>query len=132
VAGDNLVFVTFVMDDKTPSIEPDAGEIQDVQDYLDARRPVGAEVVVDAPTLTAVAFTLAITPDTSAVRAAAEAELADLLRRDGEPGGTIYHSRVHEALAAAEGETDHTITVPAGDVVMPAGELPILGTVTWV
>ncbi len=132
--GPGTVGVTFVRDDDGTGsdIIPDAGEVEDVQDYIDARRPVTAAVTVFAPVADPVALTITVVPNTTAVKAAVENELADMFYRDGEPGGTILLSRIHEAISLAAGESDHTLTVPAANYDAAAGDLPMLGTITWV
>ena len=102
-----------------------------VQDYIDERRPVTAQVTVLAPVAVPLALTIALTPDTTAVRAAVTAELQDLLRRDAKPGGTILISRIREAISVSAGEQNHVLTVPSVDVTHAAGEMPTLGTITW-
>ncbi len=133
--GIGLVSVLFVMDGGGGGggIIPSAGEIADVQEYIDERRPVTADVTVAAPTTTAVAFTIElVTDDTADIRAAVEAELSDLFVREGFPGGTILLSHIREAISQATGETDHILTVPAANVVLGAGSIPVVGVVTWV
>lgn len=128
--GIGTVSVLFVRDDDA-SIIPDAAEIEAVQDYIDERRPVTAEVFVLAPTPDTLDFTIELSPDTAAIRSAIEAELEDLLSREAEPGGTLYLSRINEAISAAAGEFDHTLTVPAADVVSATGHMPVMGEITW-
>jgi uncharacterized phage protein gp47/JayE len=133
--GIGLVSVLFVMDGGGGGggIIPSSGQIATVQAYIDARRPVTADVTVAAPTTTAVAFTIDLgTDDTAEIRAAVQAELTDLFVREGSPGGTILLSHIREAISQATGETDHILTVPAANVVLGAGAIPVLGTVTWV
>jgi uncharacterized phage protein gp47/JayE len=135
--GLGTVVVRFVLDGDETSIFPDAGEVAAVQTKLDAERPVTADVTAMAPVELAVPFEIAVVPDTVAVKAAVEAELADLLRREGAPGdvngrGTILLSKIRTAIGTAEGVTDYTLTVPAADVVPAVGELPTVGVVTWV
>ena len=129
-----LVSVLFVMDGGGGGggIIPSSGQIATVQAYIDALRPVTADVTVAAPTTTAVAFTIdLLTADTAEIRAAVQAELTDLFVREGSPGGTILLSHIREAISQATGETDHILTVPTANVVLGAGAIPTLGTVTW-
>lgn len=128
--GLGTVGVTFVRDDDA-SIIPDGAEVTAVQNYIDERRPVTADVTVFAPTAVPLNFTIAVTPNTAAVKAAIEAELRDLLRRDAEPGGTIYRSRIIEAVSVAAGESHNTVTVPAADVTHTTGEIATFGAITW-
>lgn len=134
--GLGTVVVRFVLDGE-PSIFPDAGDVAAVQLALEEQRPITAEVTAIAPTELAVAFTIELTPDTSATRAAVEAELTDLLARVGEPGdgagrGTILISQIRTAIGIAEGVEDYVLTVPAADVVPAVGELATVGPITWV
>lgn len=130
--GPGNVTVFFVRDNDSGSIAPSAGEIADVQDYIDDRRPVTAQLTVLAPTLVARNFTIAVTPDTTAVREAVQAELEDLIERDAEPAGTIYVSRIREAVSRASGETNNIVSSPTIDTTYTAGQIPIMGTITWV
>jgi uncharacterized phage protein gp47/JayE len=131
--GPGEVSIFFVRDDDTPSIIPDAGEVQAVQDYIDARRPVTATATVVAPIDSPLNFNIELlTVDTPEIRAAVEAELADLLRRESEPGGTIPLSHINEAISIAAGEYDHDLNSPSADVVATSGQLKTMGTVTWV
>lgn len=128
--GIGTVTVRFVRDDDA-SIIPDAAEVTAVQAYIDARRPVTAQLTVAAPVSAPLAFTIAVTPNTAAVKAAVEAELTDLLRREAEPGGTILLSHIREAISIAAGETNYTMTVPAADVTHTTGQMATMGTITW-
>lgn len=128
--GLGTVTVRFVRDDDA-SIIPDAAEIQAVQDYIDTVRPVTADVTVLAPTPIELDLTIALTPNSSAVQAAVQAEIEDLLRRESEPGGTILISHLREAISIAAGETDHTLVSPVADVTHNTGEMAVMGVVTW-
>ncbi len=128
--GVGTVTVRFVRDDDA-SIIPDAGEVSTVQAYIDARRPVTAQVTVVAPVAAPLDFTIAVTPNTAAVKAAVEAELTDLLRREAEPGATILLSHIREAISIAAGETNYTMTAPAADVTHTTGQIATMGTITW-
>lgn len=129
--GPGTVVVRFVLDDQVGTIIPDGAKVAEVQAYIDARAPITADVTVVAPVAVPLDITASIVPNTLAVKDAAEAQLLDLLTRVGEPGATILFSQLNEALSTADGETDHTITIPSGDTTYGANEIPILGTVTW-
>lgn len=128
--GAGTVTVRFVRDNDA-SIIPDSGEVDAVQDYIDARRPVTADVYVVAPTAVPLDMTIQINPDTAEVRAAIEAELADLLRREAEPGGTILISHIREAVSTAAGEFDSVVVTPSANVSHSTGEIAVLGTITF-
>lgn len=128
--GAGTVTVRFVRDGDA-SIIPDPAEVAVVADYIAVRRPVTAEVYVVAPVAMPIDMTIQIAPNTPTVQAAIQAELADLLRRDAEPGGVILVSRIRESISVAAGESDHVLLVPAGNVVQGTGEIAVLGTITW-
>lgn len=130
--GIGTVGVTFVMDDQGGGIIPDPATVQAVQDHIDELRPVTADVTVFAPIAVPLDFQIAVVPNTAAVQAAVEAELADMLQREAEPGGTILLSKIHEAISLAAGVNDYTLVSPSADVVHSAGEIAVMGDVTWV
>lgn len=133
--GVGTVGVCFVRDDDDDII-PAATEIDEVQDYIDARRPVTVDLTVFAPTGVPLDFEITLTPNTATVQAAVQAELEDLLRREAEPedgagSGTILISHIREAISIAAGETDHVLTAPVANVTHGTGEMAIMGTITW-
>lgn len=129
--GGGTVGVMFVCDNQADII-PTEAQVAAVQAHIESVRPVTADVYVFAPAAYAVDFTIHVSPDTAAVRTAVEAELKDLFTRESEPEVTIYKTHYDEAISAADGETDHVVSVPAGNVEPPAGTIPMLGAITWV
>ena len=129
--GLGTVTVRFVRDlDATPI--PDAGEVAAVQAYIDARRPVTAQVTVVAPTAVPINFQIqGLTPSNATVQAAVQAELQDLLLRESVPGGTILLSHIRAAISAAAGETDYVLVSPAANVTNTTGNMSTIGTITW-
>lgn len=129
--GLGTVTVRFVRDDDA-SLIPDAGEVATVQAHLDVLRPVTAQVSVVAPIAVPLDLTISgLTPATAAVRTAVETEIADLLRREAVPGGTILLSHLREAISIAAGEADHAMTSPSANVTHSTGQLAVMGTITW-
>lgn len=133
--GKGTVGVFFVRDDDADLI-PDAAEVQTVQDHIDVKRPMGADVTVIAPVAVPVNMTISLAPNTSAVQAAVAVELADLFRReavveDGLGSGTILISHADESISLAAGETDHALVTPAADVTFSPGEIGTLGVLTF-
>ncbi|SDH88249.1 baseplate J/gp47 family protein, partial [Roseospirillum parvum] len=111
---------------------PDGPAVAAVQAHLDAVRPVTAEVFVVAPVAVPLDVEISgLDPDTPAVRAAIEAEIADLIRRQAEPGGTILLSHLREAVSLAAGEHDHVVVSPAANVTHGTGEIAVMGAITW-
>jgi uncharacterized phage protein gp47/JayE len=133
--GPGTLTVRFVRDNDGTgaAILPDAGEVAAVQAYINARRPVTAQVTVVAPTANALNFTISgLTPSTSAVRAAVQTELQDLLLREAVPGGTILLSHIRAAISSATGENDFTLTSPSANVTNATGQISTMGNITWV
>lgn len=127
-----VIGVYFVLDDHPTSIVPDAAKLDEMQDYLEARRAVGQRPVAAAVTLAPLDVTISnLDPDTPEVRAAIAAELADLHLRDAVPGGVILVSRIREAISIAAGESDHELVAPGANVPHATGELPVPGTLTF-
>lgn len=128
--GTGTVVVRFVRDNDASPI-PDVGEVTAVQAYLDTLRPVTAAVTAAAPSAAPLNFSIHVVPDTTAVRAAVTAELADVLQSEASPGATLLLSRIRTAIGSAEGLTDYALTAPSTDVTHTAGQLATLGTITW-
>lgn len=129
--GLGTVGLTFVMEDRE-NIIPAAPDIAAVQGALDVLRPVTAELIVFAPEADPVDVVIRLVPDTPGVQAAIRAELADFFRRESEPGGVLYRSRLDEAISLAEGEFTHELLVPGSNIEAQPGRLRVLGAVTFV
>ena len=135
--GLGTIVVRFVEDDEAGEVFfPDAGQVALVQASIDGLRPTTAEAFVVAPVDQPVAFTISITPDTAATRAAVTSELQDLMFRgqpgDGAGAGTVLRSQMQTSIGIAAGVDDYLLTIPAADVVPVLGNLPTLGVITWV
>ncbi len=135
--GVGSVGLTFMRDDDVDPI-PDAAEVQEVQDSVDVLRPVAVPLfTVFAPTPISLAFTIDLTTppaaeDSADIQAAITANLTALLLEDAEPGGTLLISKIREAISTAEGETDHILTTPTVDQTVAAGEVSVMGVITFV
>jgi uncharacterized phage protein gp47/JayE len=129
--GAGTVTVRFVRDDDASPI-PDAAEVDAVLAYIEERRPVTAAVAVLPPVAVPLDLTLSLSPDTAAIRATVEAEVADFLRRTAEPGGTVAVSQLRMAIGSAEGVSDFDLQWPTADVAHETGELATPGAVTWI
>jgi len=111
-----------------------SGELAEVTAYLTdpVRKPVCAVINVVGATLLPVAVTLHLNPDTPSNRIAAATALALFFLQDAQIGGTIYASRLDNAVSNGSGEYSHERTLPAADVTAGATQMPSLSTVTWV
>lgn len=131
ISGAGTMGVAIVTDTDSGVTAPATEVIDATQAYVDAVRPVTADVMVFAPTFLPVNVSLSVTPDNAYVRAAVLAELNDLFIREAEPGARMRLTHIREAISLADGELDHTLAAPAADVVPTATQMPVLGTVTF-
>lgn len=129
--GPGTVGLCFVTDGAPGGLIPDAATVAAVQSYVQARCSVIADLTVFAPAAVPLDFTIQLTPNTAAVQAAVQAELADLIGREATPGGTILLSHIDQAISNAAGETDHVLVSPATNVSVAAGQISVMGAITW-
>ena len=112
---------------------PATGDQLTVANALFPLRPVTALVYAVAPIQNVVNFTISGLAGSSATtQAAISAAISDVFLRDGEPGGTIDLSSIESEIAAIALTQGFVITIPAGNIVCPAGSLPVLGVVTYI
>lgn len=130
--GYGSVGVVVAMGTAMVPVEPTPAQIDAITTHLETERPVTAEVIVLAYIPKVQPHTIKLTPDTLANRAAVSAALDDFYAREAKIGGTLPHSRISEAISAANGEYSHELTVPPGDVVCAPRELASPGPITWV
>lgn len=128
--GPGTVGVTFVLDGRN-DILPTEADLAAMSAHLEPLRPVTATAIVFAPTPLYVDHLIGATPADGAVRDAIIAELDDLYFREATPGGTVYLSRINEAISLAAGEYDHRLYSPAADIVAPAGSIHMRGQVNF-
>ncbi len=121
----------FVMRDDDPVPLPDGEQLALVQAYIDPLRPVTAELHVLAPVLVPVTYTLRLIPDTTATRAAVEAQLQDLHDREGGLGETLLLTHIAESISSASGEQDHLLVSPSADVPAATNQLLTFGGCVW-
>jgi len=121
----------FVMRDDDPVPLPDDGQLALVQAYIGPLRPVTAELHVLAPVLVPVIYTLRLIPDTTAIRAAVEAELQDLHDREAGLGETLLLTHIAESISSASGEQDHLLVSPSADVPAATNQLLTFGGCVW-
>lgn len=110
--GVGTVSLAFARDDDA-SIIPDSGEIAAVQAHIEALMPLDVNALyVVAPVAVPVTMTIAISPNTAAVRAAITAELVALFVDDEKVilETALAQSNIDEAISTADGEESHSIT----------------------
>jgi uncharacterized phage protein gp47/JayE len=128
--GLGTVGLTFVYDDRSDII-PTGDDVAAMQAFIDGIAPMIGTNYVFAPTPYPVDFTITPTPATATVEAAIEAELEDFFFRIATPGGTMLRTQYCQAIGAAAGIVDYLVPTPGGNIVAPAGYLPVPGVFTW-
>ncbi|QDM27007.1 baseplate J/gp47 family protein [Tardiphaga sp. vice304] len=147
-AGPGTVRVYPLMLDLYADGVPQTADILRVREFISQVQPAGASVSVAAPVRHPVNVTIGrLSPNTVPVREAVLAELRDLFRRRARVAGTdvpvanmpylatpfaFSRSWIWQAIADASGEDAHELQWPIQDVVLAAGEIPVLGTVSFV
>jgi uncharacterized phage protein gp47/JayE len=121
----------FVVRDGDANPIPDDQALAVVRDYIEAVRPVTAELFVLAPVPVPIQFQIKAYPDTSATRAAIEASLRDLLLLEGDLGVTLLRTHLDDAISQSAGEDDHNLVAPAANVVLAVNQIPTFGGITW-
>lgn len=124
--GPGSVVLRIMADDASDGPLPSQQLLDAVLAYIEERKNVQAQVYVVAPDTQAFAPELIVTPDTEEVRSAAAQALADLVEREGEPGGTLLISRIRAAISLAPGVEDYDLQSPTADVTHATGVLPLL------
>jgi uncharacterized phage protein gp47/JayE len=128
--GPGTFGLTFVRDGD-PGIFPNAEQVAEVQAYLDIKRPVTAEVFVFAPIELPVNFTIKLSPDSTALRAAVTTSLKNLISDEGGSDSTILITHIRAAISNTPNENDHVLASPAANVVVAKNEIATLGAITW-
>lgn len=106
--------------------------LTNVREHILPLAPVaGSGLTVFAVTEKSVPLSLALSTDTSEIRAAVIAEIKAFLEREGEPGSKLFLSRLTEAISLAVGEVAHRLIAPTVDIELAQTEVPVLGEVTW-
>ncbi len=103
--------------------------------YADALSPapcVGSAIHVATVAAQTEAFAfVALSPDTTDVRAGIVDAIEGLFAEEGTPSGTVHASQIAEAIGGVPGEVYHSLATPAGDVTVGTNAVPVRGVVTW-
>lgn len=100
-----------------------------VADYLYEVQPVTALVYVCSPIPFEVNFSIMGVPASS--QDSVTQAIRDIFFAYGSPGGRVPISYVWNAISSVSGVDDFVILNPTGDIVCPAGYLPVVGTMEW-
>ena len=105
-----------------------------VANHLFPLQPIPTLVYAQAPTPNVVPFTIGgLATAGATVKNAVAAAIQGALRQYGSVSGsptTVPLSLIEAAIVVVPGTTGFLVTTP-GDIVSPAGSLPVLGTITW-
>jgi uncharacterized phage protein gp47/JayE len=145
--GVGTVTVRFMCDDLRATSNPATNgfplsqDIAAVKAYLDTVRPVTTkEFYVLAPVPEPINYAVALSPDSTSLRAATEASVAAMLRAKAapayalngvaQPAQTIYSAWVSDAVLNTAG-IDHPDLTMADHAMPTAGSLAVMGTATY-
>jgi len=140
--GIGTVGVAFTRDNDN-SIVPNATQREIVEEYIIEHEdpasgeiigiPVGCQTgltIIELETQS-IDFIISVFPNTTIIQTAIEAELEDLLYREGGPGETIYLSEINEAICSAQYNFNHVIVTPIVDITSSNTQVPVLGDVLF-
>ena len=117
--------------EKRPAMSVASGDQQLVADHIYGLQPVTAMVYVISPVPYAVDVTLeTLSPGDEATQDAISAAIADMLLVEGSPGCTLYPSQFYEAILAIPGIVHFVMSSSSGPLNLPAGHLPVMGTLS--
>lgn len=133
--GVGTIVVRFLIEptEANPYGIPEAADVTRVTDYINTVRPVTAKsFAVIAPVAVPLDLTIhLLIVDNPDVRLSVESELQAMFFRDSEPGGTIYTSRIIEAISLAAGEFACELINPTTNTTNTTNDMSVLGTITW-
>lgn len=134
--GPGTVGVMFMMDTTYSNGIPTPADAANLKAYLEDIAPSDAVIIVQAPIPLPVSLNIAsLKPYTATVRQAITDELQGMFQRrstvDPLNAGSFSRSWISEAISRATGEDSHTLTVPPGDVIVPANYICTLGSITF-
>ena len=132
------VWIQFTVSDQANGI-PSVGQVARAQAYVDdpIRRPVTARAFVSASRPRPVDVVIGgLAPDTADIRDAIEVEIRATFIDRAQPGQpsasfVLSASWIDEAISRATGEDRHRRVAPLLDLTFDAGDLPVLGTITY-
>lgn len=142
--GPGTTTLRFAMDYAYADGIPLSGDVSLVASYIESKRPVTADITVVAPVPTPLNFIISgLAPNTTEIKAEITANLANIIRAEGTPGGdywtgytttsggTLLRSHLEEAIASTAGVNDFTLVTPSANVTAALGHLHTMGTISW-
>ncbi len=136
--GQAIVYFTR---DNDASIIPSPTEVTTLQTSLYTIKPANtadADFIIRAPTAVTVPFTFTtLEPNTSTMQAAVTANLTALFQEATIVGNDLkafsYNSAIYQTIDSETGAplTDFVLSTPTTDISIGAGEIPVLGGITY-
>ena len=117
----------------TPTGFPDEELLRKVKEHIDSKRPVTVKrIFVLAPAAKAIDIEIAnLDPDTPEMKEAIIQSLQQSFDNNAEPGGLVLVSRIHSAILSTINLVDYKLVSPTENIQCAAGEIAMLGVVTW-
>lgn len=117
----------------TPTGFPDEELLRKVKEHIDSKRPVTVKrIFVLAPAAKAIDIEIAnLDPDTPEMKEAIIQSLQQSFDNNAEPGGLVLVSRIHSAILSTINLVDYKLVSPTENIQCAAGEIAMLGDVTW-
>lgn len=147
-AGFGTVRVSVLMDNLYANGIPQSADIAQIASFIDTVQPGGSIVTVIAPTPVSVNVTVqGLTPNNAAAQSAVQTELVAAFARLGIVAGndtanpampylavpaSFALEWLQQAVDNASGVTRGKVTSPSSDVALTAGQIAVLGTLTFV
>lgn len=137
--SEGQVTIYFVRDDDA-SIIPDSGEVTTVKNTILTIKPAhtsDADVIVSAPSAVNIPITFsALSPNTEEMQSAITASLQEFFTSENNVGEDVELNQITNTIFntiddTGVNPTSFTLTAPAGDTTINAGEIGTLGTITY-
>lgn len=110
------------------------GDQLNIANAIIAEQPVTALIYVCAPSQNTINYTISgIGTPPPAVQAAIQAAIVNQFLTQGAPksGTSVSMSAIESSIASIAGTGGFVINSPVGNIANVTGQLPVLGTITW-
>ena len=111
---------------------PTTTDVSNITAYLENFRPIGTELIVKKAAAVEVAVTFTeLSVNDNVVQASVRAALIELFNDRAKVGQTFRLSWITEAIGNVIGENYHLLSAPTTDIAITAGQLAVLGDITF-
>lgn len=129
--GLGTVGVVVAMGTRYAPRAPTETEVAAIAAEIEYQRPVTAERVIVPVQIVPVALAIELDPLSISVKSAVEAAIRTFFAVEAKIGGSLYLSRLSEAISSAAGEYRHRLVTPAATITVERYELAVPGDITW-